>query len=134
MIERVFNYPPRQIDSLKQNQENHQSTKKADFDQTRVNFNELLKSRIQNQSGLSFSAHASNRLEQRNISLTDSDRSLLENAVNKLSEKGGRESLIRVNNISYVVNIANRTVITAMDDQESSDNVFTNIDSAMIVN
>ena len=37
------------------------------------------------------------------------------------------------NDLAFVVSVTNRTVITAMDGSSIKDNVFTNIDSAVIV-
>ena len=58
----------------------------------------------------------------------------LSTAVHKAAQKGAKESLILMNNeLALVVSIANKTVITAMDGPSLKDNVFTNIDSAVIV-
>ena len=56
----------------------------------------------------------------------------LEDAVEKARSKGGRETLILLDNVALVVSVANRTVITAMDGDNLKDNVFTHIDSAVI--
>ena len=57
----------------------------------------------------------------------------MENAVGKAREKGARDSLILMDNLALVVSIKNNTVITAVDEQSLKENVFTNIDSAVIV-
>ncbi|HEX3047301.1 MAG TPA: flagellar biosynthesis protein, partial [Bacillota bacterium] len=57
----------------------------------------------------------------------------LRDAVNKAEAKGARESLILMDQMALVVSIKNRTVITAVDNESLKDNVFTNIDSAVIV-
>jgi flagellar operon protein len=79
---------------------------------------------------LKFSRHASERLASRNIDLTGEQRERLENAVSKASEKGIQESLVMVDNMAFIVNIPNNTVITAVNDTE--DAIFTNIDGAVI--
>ena len=85
-------------------------------------------------SGVKFSQHASQRLQSRNINLDQSQMNQLQNAVDKAAQKGSRESLILMNNdLAFVVSVTNRTVITAMDGSSIKDNVFTNIDSAVIV-
>ena len=84
--------------------------------------------------GVKFSQHASNRLQTRNIELSAKDMEKLNTAVGKAAQKGARESLILMNNeLAFVVSIPNKTVITAMDGSNLKDNVFTNIDSAVIV-
>lgn len=85
-------------------------------------------------SGVKFSQHALQRLESRNIKLSQSELSKLNSALEKASQKGAKESLILMNNeLALVVSVKNRTVITAIDGDSMKDNVFTNIDSAVII-
>ncbi|MFC4768790.1 TIGR02530 family flagellar biosynthesis protein [Effusibacillus consociatus] len=79
------------------------------------------------------SNHAKQRLEKRNIRLNDVDLQRIGLAINQVAAKGGKESLILFKNTAFVVNVPNRTIITAFDQQSMKDNVFTNIDSAMIL-
>jgi len=80
-----------------------------------------------------FSAHAEARLKSRNIRLNDSDLSKISSAVQKAEAKGSRESLILMDDLAFVVSVRNRTVITAMDGTALKENIFTNIDSAVII-
>lgn len=81
-----------------------------------------------------FSQHALQRLETRQIKLDESQMSRLENAVDKAAQKGARESLVLMDNqLAFVVSVRNRTVITAMDGASIKDNIFTNIDSAIMI-
>jgi flagellar operon protein len=84
-------------------------------------------------AGVKFSQHALQRLSSRNITLDGSDLARISGAVDKAAQKGSRDSLILMNNLALVVSVKNRTVITAMDGTNIKDNVFTNIDSAVIV-
>ena len=84
-------------------------------------------------SELKFSKHAAMRLENRNISLSEEQSLRLENGVQKASEKGIKESLVLIDSLAFIVNVPNKTVVTAMDQGESSDNIFTNIDGAVIM-
>ena len=94
-------------------------------------FKQILQKELE---GVKFSQHASQRLQTRNIELSAKDMEKLNTAVNKAAQKGARESLILMNNeLAFVVSVPNRTVITAMDGGNLKDNVFTNIDSAVIV-
>ena len=83
--------------------------------------------------GIKFSQHAQDRLKARNITFSASDLANLEGAVNSVAQKGGKESLVMVGDSALVVSIKNRTVVTAMDRAQMKGNVFTNIDSAVIV-
>ena len=81
---------------------------------------------------LKFSKHADDRLADRNINLTEEQLGRLEEGTRKAEEKGIQESLVIMDNLSFIVNVKNKTVITAMD-TNSSDNVYTNIDGAVII-
>jgi flagellar operon protein len=82
--------------------------------------------------GLKFSGHAINRLQTRNIEFSSEDIEKLNNAVNKAKEKGVQESLILLGDTALIVSIKNNTVITALTGDSMKENVFTNIDSAII--
>ena len=79
---------------------------------------------------LKFSKHANQRLESRNIDLSLNQLSRLENGTQKAREKGINESLVMVDNLAFIVNVKNNTVVTAVNDE--GDGVFTNIDGAVI--
>jgi flagellar operon protein len=83
--------------------------------------------------GVKFSQHAQDRLKARNINLSTNDLAKLEGAVNSVAQKGGKESLVMMGDAALVVSIKNRTVVTAMDRAQMQGNVFTNIDSAVII-
>ncbi len=93
-------------------------------------FNQVL---AQELAGVKFSQHALQRLSSRNIQLDGTDLAKISGAVDKAAQKGARDSLILMDNLALVVSVKNRTVITAMDGTNIRDNVFTNIDSAVIV-
>ncbi|OGT98934.1 MAG: flagellar protein [Geobacteraceae bacterium GWB2_52_12] len=83
--------------------------------------------------GIKFSQHAQDRLRARNINFSANDLASLEGAVNSVAQKGGKESLVMMGDSALVVSIKNRTVVTAMDRAQMMGNVFTNIDSAVII-
>lgn len=78
-----------------------------------------------------FSQHAVRRLEERQIKLSDEDLTKINEAVEKAEQKGSRDSLVMMNSTAFIVNIPNRTIITALPIENSSENVFTNIDSVV---
>ena len=84
-------------------------------------------------SELKFSKHAMARLQDRDIELTGDQLERLSDGTKKAGEKGINESLVIVDELAFIVNIKNNTVITAMDQNDTTrDNVFTNIDGAVI--
>ena len=81
---------------------------------------------------IKFSAHAQQRLQQRDITLGESDVAKIGQAVDRAQQKGGKESLILLDDMAFVVSVKNRVVITAVDQPSMKQNVFTNIDSVVI--
>ena len=79
------------------------------------------------------SQHALERLKSRGITLSDADMKKLAGAVDSVAQKGGKDSLIMMGDAALVVSVKNRTVVTAMDRQGMQGNVFTNIDSAVVL-
>ena len=82
---------------------------------------------------LKFSAHAAQRLAERNIRLDAATLGRVSDAVDKAAAKGVEDSLVLTGDAALIVNVKNRTVITAMDRTQLQGNVFTNIDGAVIV-
>jgi flagellar operon protein len=80
-----------------------------------------------------FSQHAQERLKARGISVSDVDMKKLVGAVDSVAQKGGKDSLVMLGDSAFVVSVKNRTVVTAMDREAMRGNVFTNIDSAVVL-
>lgn len=80
-----------------------------------------------------FSGHALARLKLRNIEMTPQRMERLSEAIDRAAAKGARDSLILMDDTAFVVSVKNRTVITAVDGASLKENVFTKIDSAVIV-
>jgi flagellar operon protein len=73
------------------------------------------------------------RLQTRNIRLSKEDLSKINEAVNKAAEKGVKETLIIMGNSAFIANVKNRMIITAASEENLKNNVFTNIDGAVII-
>jgi len=82
---------------------------------------------------LKFSKHAAGRLTQRNISLTEGQLERLNDGARKAGQKGIKDSLVIVDELAFIVNVPSSTVVTAMDSTETIENVFTNINGAVIM-
>ncbi len=78
-----------------------------------------------------FSNHALKRLESRNIQLSDDEITKIQNAVDKAESKGSKDSLVMMDKTAFIVNVPNRTVVTAIEVANSNESVFTNIDSVV---
>lgn len=80
---------------------------------------------------LKFSSHATKRLESRNIQISEIEMNKLQEAVGKAEMKGARDSLVMMDKTAFIVNVPNKTVVTAMPVGQGEENVFTNIDSVV---
>lgn len=81
---------------------------------------------------VAFSKHALARLERRGIDLPEPTMQRLNAGVERAAAKGARSSVVLVDGTAFVVSVPNRTVVTAVDQAHMRDQVFTNIDSAVI--
>ncbi len=100
---------------------------------TAADFESILRQQRAGIEEIRFSKHAEQRLRTRNISLTQVQKEKMKEAVAKAESKGVRDSLVLMDDLAFVVNIRNRMVITAANSSELKENVFTNIDGAVIV-
>ncbi|ERI91253.1 flagellar operon protein [Clostridiales bacterium oral taxon 876 str. F0540] len=98
-----------------------------------TSFKQILSKEINKKDGFVISNHAAERLRDRNITLNESDMNKLNDGINKALEKGASESLILYKDIAFLTSIKNRTIITAVDKENSKGNVFTNIDSVVLL-
>lgn len=97
-------------------------------------FQEILESSQKRSAGeVKFSKHAAGRLADRNIELTSGQMERLQEGAHRAQQKGIKESLVIVDQLAFIVNIPNSTVVTAMNQNDAAENVFTNIDGAVII-
>jgi flagellar operon protein len=80
-----------------------------------------------------FSAHARRRLASRNLHLSDSQLAGIARATDQAAAKGARDSLLLMDDLALVVNVPNRTVVTAMDPTRMQNGIVTNIDATVFV-
>ncbi len=94
-----------------------------------ASFADVLRSQA---SSLKFSSHAIQRVERRGIDLGPETLGRLTDGIERAAGKGSRSSVVFVDSTAFVVSVPNRTVITAVDREHMKEQVFTNIDSAVI--
>lgn len=80
-----------------------------------------------------FSGHAQDRLTASNRQLSEAEMAKLSDAIDRAAQKGSRDALVLMKDVALVVSVKNRTVITAVDGERMKENIFTNIDSAVIL-
>lgn len=101
----------------------------------RLSFQEILEQKsveTLSAGNLKFSKHALGRLNDRNIELDTRQLERLNDGARKAGQKGIRDSLVIVDQLAFIVNVPNQTVVTAMDSTATDENVFTNINGAVI--
>ena len=81
---------------------------------------------------VTFSKHAVQRLERRNLPVDQTVMQRLRDGVDRAAGKGARDAVVLVDDTAFVVSVSNRTVVTAVGRDQMKDHVFTNIDSAVI--
>jgi flagellar operon protein len=94
-------------------------------------FQEILNEQLSQR--ISFSKHASQRTEERNIQISENDLNRLGEACDRAQQKGIKDALIVMEDSAFIVNAQNKTVITVVDKNEMKSNVFTNIDGAVFI-
>ncbi len=100
-------------------------------------FAKELKSQLEalNQSsGVQFSKHAMERINERNIDLSEDNRlDRLNRAVELAGEKGSDDTLVMIDTTAFLVSVKNNKVITTLTADDMQGNIFTNIDSTVIM-
>lgn len=96
-----------------------------------IDFQKILQESINKNDNVKISAHAEQRMFERDIKLQEADMKLIKQAMNDLEKKGARESLMLYKDMAFIASVNNRTIITAMQYKEID--VVSNIDSAIIL-
>ena len=80
-----------------------------------------------------FSKHAMARAEERGIQVTDTLLDRLTSSVERAEAKGATNILALDRSLAFIINVPNNRVITTMSQDEMKENIFTNIDGAVIL-
>lgn len=108
------------------------NTKSSENNLASKSFESVLNKEMQ-QTNMKFSAHAIKRIEERNIHLSEKDLGNISHAMKNAEAKGIKDSLVVMRDVALIVNIPNKTVVTAVDSKSIKENVFTNIDGAVFI-
>ena len=104
---------------------------RSNENESNLTFQQILQQKSTETEPLKFSKHATKRLTNRNISLSNTQMNRLMNGTQMAREKGVKESLVCVDDYAFIVNVKNNTVVTALNNEDEK--IFTNIDGAVIV-
>ena len=81
-----------------------------------------------------FSKHALERISERRIDIENGDTlERLNKAVELAGEKGSNDALVMIGSNAFIVSIKNNKVITTLSADDMQGNIFTNIDSTVIM-
>ena len=100
---------------------------------TKKDFNQVLNDIKNKNNDIKFSKHASKRRSNRNIDISNKEIERLEDAFKKANANGIKDALILMDNKAFIANIKNKTIITSVEKEALKQNVFTNIDGAVII-
>lgn len=96
-------------------------------------FEGIIKEKLSESKELQISKHAKDRIEQRGITVSNALMEDLAEAVEKASQKGSKDVVIIGKEGAFIVNVQNKVIVTSMSVEEMKNNIFTNIDSAVIL-
>lgn len=99
----------------------------------RKGFGQVLEKIQNNEHNIKFTKHAIERMDNRDMVLNSEEMIKLETAFYKAEDKGVKDALILVGDKAFIASIKNKTIITTLNKEKLIDNVFTNIDGAVIV-
>lgn len=102
-------------------------------DKTANKFSDFLQNELLGNHSITFSKHATERLQSRNINFDPEQLKKIEAGMALASAKGVKESFMLVEDVCLIVDVNSSTVITALDKNESKEYVFTNIDGAVLL-
>lgn len=108
-------------------------SKPQQTNQPTVSFQSVLEQKLAENTNLTFSKHAVNRVMERNVDISASSMLRLNEGVRLAQEKGLNDALILVDSTAYIVNAKNGTVITTVNNDDLKGNVFTNIEGTVIM-
>ena len=98
-----------------------------------VSFQKILEKESGKEQRVQFSKHASQRVQERGIVLNNNMLDSLNTAVEKARQKGAKDVVVIGEKGAFIVNVPNNIVVTTMTENEMKENIFTNIDSAVLM-
>ena len=87
----------------------------------------------QSSQSVAFSKHAINRAQERGIEVTPDLMDQLAGSVIRAQAKGATNILAMDTEKAFIINVPSAKVITAITQEEMKENIFTNIDGAVII-
>ncbi|SHI59738.1 flagellar operon protein [Clostridium amylolyticum] len=131
MSYRIINGKPYAIENLSALNSNHSQNLNKSNKNIQGNFKNYLDNEINKNDSFTVSAHAGERIKSLNLNSRDFEK--INEGFNMAEKKGSKNTVILYKDIAFIASVENRTLITAIEKQRSKDNIFTNIDSLVIL-
>ena len=94
-------------------------------------FSDVLKDTVNKKEGFTVSKHAALRLNE--INFTNEDMKEIERGFKIAEDKNSKNTVMLYKNVALIASVENRTLITAVDKNRTNENIFTNIDSVVLL-
>lgn len=97
----------------------------------KTSFQGVLDSIKNKNQGFTISKHAAKRLDE--INFTEEDMKQIEKGFKMAKDKNSKNTVMLYKDVAIIASVENKTLITAVDKERAKDNIFTNIDSVVIL-
>ena len=106
------------------------ATNKAD-NKEKASFKNVLDSVKNKNQGFIVSKHAALRLNE--INFTEEDMKQIEKGFEIAQDKNSKNTVMLYKDVALIASVENKTLITAVEKERAKDNIFTNVDSVVIL-
>jgi len=118
----------KQVDNTQSNKNINQSASRSNKTNS---FKDVLNSVASKEKNITISKHAALRLNE--INFTEEDMKAVEKGFEIAKQKNSKNAVMIYKDTALIASIENKTIITAVNKERAKDNIFTNIDSVVIL-
>ena len=131
MSYRVINGQVYPIGNLGQIASNQTKINNATSTKDKTNFKDILDSVKNKNESFTISKHAALRLNE--INFTEEDMKQIEKGFKIAKDKNSKNTVMLYKDVALIASVENKTIITAVEKERATDNIFTNVDSVVIL-
>jgi flagellar operon protein len=131
MSYRIINGQAYQIGYLGQNIVAQNKVEIKNNTNDKQSFQKVLENVKNKDDGFTVSKHAALRMKE--INFTQDDMKQIEKGFDIAKDKNSKNAVMLYKDVALIASIENKTIITAVEKDRAKENVFTNIDSVVIL-
>ena len=131
MSYRIINGQVHPVGNLGQSVVTSSRIDKAISVNTKENFKQVLDNVRNKEDGFTVSKHAALRLKE--IDFTQDDMKQIEKGFEIAKNRNSKNAVMLYKDVALITSVENKTIITAVEKERAKDNIFTNIDSVVIL-